>query len=105
MRDAKDVIIRPVVTEKSTGQVEKENVYTFIVNPDANKAEIARAVEVLWGVKVEKVNTMRYRGKARRGHMGLLARGTTRKVGRRPSYKKALVKLAEGDSIEMYEAG
>ncbi|MBI4539255.1 MAG: 50S ribosomal protein L23 [Gemmatimonadetes bacterium] len=104
MRDLREVILRPVVTEKSAAMTEKENVYTFIVNPDANKLEIRRAVEQLWGVKVLSVNTMRYAGKARRGHMGLLGRAA-RKVGRRPAFKKALVRLAAGDSIELYEVG
>lgn len=104
MRDPRDVIVRPVVSEKSTAQMEKENVYTFIVNPDANKQEIRRAVEALWGVKVLSVNTMRYPGKTRRGHMGVVGRAW-RRPGRRPGYKKALVKLAEGDSIEFYEVG
>lgn len=104
MRDPRDVIVRPVVSEKSTAQMEQENVYTFLVNPGANKQEIKRAVEVLWGVKVLSVNTMRYSGKARRGPMGLVGR-TWRRPGRRPGYKKALVKLAPGESIELYEVG
>ncbi|MBI4519627.1 MAG: 50S ribosomal protein L23 [Gemmatimonadetes bacterium] len=104
MRDPREVMLRPLVTERSTAQIERDNVYTFIVNPDANKVEIARAVEQLWGVRVLAVNTMRYPGKARRGHMGLMSRGA-REVGRRPAFKKALVRLAQGDKIELYEVG
>lgn len=104
MRDPRDVIVRPIVSEKSTAQMEKENVYTFLVDPAANKQEIKAAVEALWGVRVVSVNTMRYPGKTRRGRMGLLGRAW-RRPGRRPGYKKALVKLAEGDSIELYEVG
>ena len=66
MREGYDVLVRPVVTEKSTGQTEEANVYTFIVNKDANKHEIARAVEKMWDVTVKDVRTMRYAGKAKR---------------------------------------
>jgi large subunit ribosomal protein L23 len=103
MRDPRDVIVRPVITEKSARQIEERNVYTFLVNQDSNKIEIGEAVEKLWDVKVEKVRTMIYAGKARRSLMGQMAR--TRFVGRRPSFKKALVTLAEGDHIEFYEVG
>ncbi|MDT8340771.1 MAG: 50S ribosomal protein L23 [Longimicrobiales bacterium] len=103
MRDAYDVIRRPIVTEKSALQMEGGNVYSFVVASDANKIEIARAVESIWDVKVEAVRTMRYAGKARRALLGRMSR--ERNVGRRSSYKKALVTLVEGDSIEIYEAG
>lgn len=103
MRSAYDVIKQPIITEKSTTQIAEENVYAFVVDNAANKTEIARAVESIWDVKVKGVRTMRYAGKARRGLLGQAAR--TRFVGRRPSYKKALVSLAEGDSIEFYEVG
>ncbi len=94
MRDARDVIIRPVVTERSTIMADEEDAFTFIVAEDANKIDIRRAVEQLFDVKVRSVNTMRYRGKWRR---------VGRNYGRRPSFKKAIVKLAEGERIDVYE--
>lgn len=103
MREGYDVLVRPVVTEKSTGQIEEANVYTFIVNKDANKHEIARAVEKMWDVTVKDVRTMRYAGKAKRSVLGRIHKSW--ELGRRPSYKKAVVKLAEGDHIEFYEVG
>jgi large subunit ribosomal protein L23 len=103
MRDVYDVILAPVVTEKATREQENRNVYTFIVHPGANKAQIRTAVETAWDVVVEEVRTARYAGKARRSLMGRMAR--TRKVGRRPAFKKAMVRLAEGDHIEFYEMG
>lgn len=103
MREPYQVIIKPVVTEKSTRQIEQGNVYTFLVERDANKNEIGDAVEKLWDVQVEGVRTVNYRGKARRSLMGRMSQN--RNVGRRRSFKKAFVKLAEGDHIEFYEAG
>ena len=103
MREGYDVIVRPVITEKTTGQIEEENVYTFIVNQKANKLEIAHAVEKAWEVKVLDVRTMRYSGKAKRSILGRIHKNWA--LGRRPSFKKAVVKLAEGDSIEFYEVG
>jgi len=103
MPDLYDVILAPVVTEKTSGQMESENVYTFIVSGTANKIEIGKAVERLWDVTVKDVRTMRYSGKARRSFLGRMARNAAR--GRRPGFKKAVVQLAEGDHIELYEAG
>ncbi len=94
MRDPRDVIIRPVVTERSTLLADDNDAFTFIVAENANKMEIRRAVERLFDVKVQSVNTMRYRGKLRR--LG-------RNYGRRPSFKKAIVKLVEGERIDVYE--
>ncbi len=94
MNNIHDVIVRPLVTEKSTGQLEKSGAYTFVVALEANKIEIAKAVETLFNVKVRDVRTMRYRGKERR--LGKF-------VGRRPSWKKAIVTLRAGDSIEIFE--
>lgn len=94
MRDARDVILRPVVTEGSAILQEEHQTYTFIVAKDANKVEIRRAIESLFGVKVDGVRTANYQGKWRR---------VGRSVGRRPAYKKAIVKLAEGSSIDVYE--
>jgi large subunit ribosomal protein L23 len=94
MRNVHEVIIRPLVTEKSTDQLEREGAYSFVVARDANKVEIARAIETLFNVKVRDVRTMQYRGKERR--LG-------RFLGRRAAWKKAVVKLRTGDSIEIFE--
>lgn len=94
MRSVHDVIVKPIVSEKSTAQLEKNGAYTFVVARDANKIEIAKAVESLFGVKVRDVRTMRYLGKQRR--LG-------RFVGRRSSWKKAIVSLRPGDTIEIFE--
>jgi large subunit ribosomal protein L23 len=103
MSDHYDVILAPVVTEKTAGQMEEGNVYTFIVAEDANKIEIGKAVEKIWDVTVHDVRTMKYPGKLKRSFLGRMARSN--KLGRRPSFKKAVVQLAEGDHIELYEAG
>ena len=103
MREGHDVLVRPVVTEKTTEQIERENVYTFIVQKDANKHEIARAVEKMWDVTVLDVRTMRYSGKAKRSILGRIHKNWS--LGRRPSFKKAVVQLAEDDHIELYEVG
>lgn len=89
-----DVIQRPLVTEKSTIGREDNNLATFAVNPDANKHDIRRAVETLFNVEVASVRTMQQPRKTRR---------VGRKVGRRAQWKKAIVKLAEGQSIEFFE--
>ena len=103
MRDPYQIVMRPIITEKSTRQIDEDNVYAFVVAEDANKIEIGHAVERIWDVKVETVRTMRYAGKMRRSLMGRMSRN--RNVGRRASFKKALVKLADGDQIEFYELG
>ena len=95
--------VHPVVSEKTTKQMEGAQTYTFKVAGDANKIEIAKAVEKLFDVKVLNVRTMNYAGKARRALMARLSR--TQRLGRRPSFKKAVVTLAEGDHIELYELG
>ena len=94
MRNLHSVIVKPLVTEKSTEKLEREGAYSFVVDKDANKVEIAQAVEALFNVKVADVRTMQYRGKERR--LG-------RFVGRRAAWKKAIVKLREGDTIEIFE--
>lgn len=94
MRNLHSIIVRPLVTEKSTEKLEREGAYSFVVDKDANKVEIARAIESLFNVKVSDVRTMQYRGKERR--MG-------RYIGRRAAWKKAIVKLREGDTIEIFE--
>ncbi|MDX1621753.1 MAG: 50S ribosomal protein L23 [Nitriliruptorales bacterium] len=95
MKDHRDVIIRPVISEKSYGLLD-ENKYTFVVAPHANKTEIKQAVEAIFDVKVVGVNTQNRRGKRKR-------RGWV--VGKRPDVKRAIVTLAEGDEIELFEAG
>ena len=102
MREAYDVIVAPVVTEKTSAQMEA-SLYTFIVNERANKHEIARAVEALWDVKVTDVRTMRYPGKAKRALLGRMVKNW--ELGRTRSYKKAVVQLVPGDEIEFYEMG
>ncbi len=94
--DPSDVLIRPVVSEKSYA-LQEEGVYTFIVHPDASKPEIHAAVETNFGVEVVKVNTLNRRGKARRDRR-------TNRVGRRPDTKRAIVTLAEGESIEIFQS-
>ena len=90
-----DIIIRPVLSEKSFDGIASKR-YTFIVLPQANKTEIKKAVEEVFGVKVAKVNTVNYEGKLKR-------RGASQ--GRRPGYKKAIVTLtADSKSIEYFES-
>ncbi|MDP8228094.1 MAG: 50S ribosomal protein L23 [Candidatus Electryoneaceae bacterium] len=94
MKSSFKVLRRPVVTEKMTRLQEQENQYAFEVDPRANKIEIKRAVEERFEVQVEKVRTMNTSGKVKR-----LGRFT----GRRPSWKKAIVTLVEGDTIDLLE--
>lgn len=89
-----DVIERPIVTEKSALARETKNVATFRVDPKATKHDIRRAVEQIWNVKVESVRTMQQQGKKKR--MGKF-------IGRKAAWKKAIVELAPGQSIEFYE--
>ncbi|MAW71798.1 MAG: 50S ribosomal protein L23 [Actinomycetota bacterium] len=95
MRDPRDIIIAPVISEKSYDQLE-ENVYVFKVNTSASKPEIRRAVETIFEVTVTKVNTLNRKGKVRRNR-----RSNT--VGKRADTKRAIVTLAEGDSIKIFE--
>jgi large subunit ribosomal protein L23 len=95
MKSPRDVIIRPVVSEKSYAGLEL-NTYTFLVDPRANKTEIKEAVQAIWNVHVTSVNTLRRQGKVKR-------RGYT--VGKRADQKRAIVTLAQGDAIEIFEAG
>jgi large subunit ribosomal protein L23 len=94
MRNISQILVRPLVTEKSHEQLDRHGAYTFVVANDANKIEIANAIEKQFNVKVKDVRTMRYAGKEKR--MG-------RFTGRKASWKKAVVTLAEGDSIEIFE--
>jgi large subunit ribosomal protein L23 len=95
MKSARDVIIRPVVSEKSYGGLE-QNAYTFLVDPRSNKTEIKEAVQSIWNVRVTSVNTLNRQGKVKR-------RGYTK--GKRADEKRAIVTLAEGDAIEIFESG
>ena len=92
--EARDIIIRPLITEKSTTLM-AEGKYVFEVAKAANKIEIAKAVSEIFKVKVADVNTVNVEGKKKR--MG-------RSVGKRSDYKKAIVKLAAGETIEFFEA-
>ena len=94
MKDPRQIIRRPVITEKSTIERELQNIVTFSVTPDSNKIEIRAAVEQLFDVVVLEVRTSRVRGKKRR---------VGKHSGYRPSWKKARVKLREGDSVEFFE--
>ena len=90
--DPRDVIIAPVISEKSYGLLE-ERQYTFLVRPDANKTEIKVAVEKIFDVKVTSVNTLNRQGKSRRTRTG---------TGRRKDTKRAIVSLAEGQRIDIF---
>ena len=92
--DARDILIRPLITEKST-QLMEEGKYVFVVAKKANKIEIAKAVAQVFNVKVANVNTVNVSGKVKR--MG-------RFVGKRSDYKKAIVKLVPGETIEFFQA-
>lgn len=94
VRDPRDVVIRPVVSEKSYAAIDA-NVYTFVVRADANKVEVRQAVEAIFNVKVVNVNTLNRQGKRRRNRR-------TGGWGSRPGQKRAIVTLAEGDSIEIF---
>jgi len=90
-KDPRDILLAPVVSEKSYGLLD-EGKYTFIVDPRANKTEIKIAVEKVFGVKVDSVNTLNRQGKTRRTKFGL---------GRRKNTKRAIVTLKEG-SIDIF---
>lgn len=93
MRTAYDVILAPVVSEKSYDLIENHNTYTFEVDPRANKEQIKYAMEQVFGVKVVRVNTMNRKGKVKR---------TGYKLGKRKDVKRAVVTLAEGNSIDLF---
>jgi large subunit ribosomal protein L23 len=88
-------IVTPIVTEQTSAAYQERGEYTFRVHPEATKTQIKLAIQELFNVKVTGVWTSNHRGKNRRV-------GQT--VGRRPHWKKAVVRLAEGDSIEIFEA-
>lgn len=93
MKDIHDVIIRPIISEKSNALM-GQGKYTFVVHPRATKVQIRQAVEELFRVRVRSVNTARFRGKPRRF-------GVHR--GRTPAWKKAVVTLAPGEKIQFFE--
>lgn len=94
MIDARQIIIRPIVTEKSTVLKDTANQYAFQVVSGASKRQISAAVMELFDVQVENVRTIRMQGKKKR--LG-------RNIGRRPSWKKAIVTLAAGNTIDFFE--
>jgi large subunit ribosomal protein L23 len=94
VKSPRDVIIRPVVSEKSYAGLER-GAYTFLVAPTANKTEIREAIQKIWNVRVLSVNTINRKGKVKRTRVG---------SGKRPDEKRAVVTLAEGDTIEIFEA-
>ena len=91
------IIVKPLVTEKMTAITEKQNKFGFIVRPDANKIEIKKEVEALYNVNVVAVNTCKYAGKSKSRYTraGLIR-------GRKNAYKKAIVTLKEGETIDFY---
>ena len=94
IRNHRDILLAPVVSEKSYGLLD-ENKYTFLVAPEANKTEIKIAVETVFGVKVTGVNTINRQGKVRR---------TRRGFGKRPDTKRAIVTVADGERIDIFSA-
>jgi len=90
--DPRDILIKPVVSEKSYALLD-DNKYTFVVAPDANKTQIKIAVEEVFGVRVTSVNTMNRQGKRKRTRTG---------YGKRADSKRAIVTLAEGDTIDIF---
>ncbi len=93
MRDLRDIILAPVVSEKSYDLIEHNNTYTFLVDTRSNKSEIKSAVEQVFGVRVVRVNTMNRKGKLKRQGW---------KMGKRKDTKRALVTLAAGNSIDVF---
>ncbi len=95
MKDPRDIIVRPVISEKTYGLLD-DNKYTFVVDKRSNKTEIKQAIQTIFDVKVVSVNTMNRPGKRKR--RGLV-------VGKRPDTKRAIVTVAPGDEIELFDAG
>lgn len=92
-----EILIKPIVTEKLTAQGEALNRYGFIVDPRANKLQVKKAIEDLYGVTVDSVNTLRYAGKvtSRFTKAGYIK-------GKKNAFKKAIITLKEGDKIDFY---
>jgi large subunit ribosomal protein L23 len=95
VRDASQVLLKPVVSEKSYRLME-DGVYIFVVAPDATRIAVRQAVEQTFGVRVTNVNTLNRKGKLRRNRR-------TNTVGKRPDTKRAIVTLARGDRIDLFE--
>ena len=95
MKDPRDVVIRPVVSEKSYALLD-DGVYTFLVAPDSNKVEIKQAVEAIFNVRVSKVNTLNRKGKRKRNRR-------TFTYGKRADTKRAIVTLQGDDRIDLFE--
>ena len=95
MNDPREIIIRPVVSEKSYGLLD-DGVYTFVVDPRATKIEISQAVETIFNVQVAKVNTLNRKGKRKRNRK-------SQTFGKRPDTKRAIVTLAGGGRIDLFE--
>lgn len=93
MKTARDVIFEPIVSEKSYARIDEDNTYTFLVDRRANKTEIRQAVEEIFDVRVLSVNTLNRRGKRKR---------TGYVIGKRADAKHAIVKLAIGDTIDLF---
>jgi large subunit ribosomal protein L23 len=96
VKDPRDVILKPVVSEKSYALLDS-NVYTFVVDPRATKVDIRKAVESVFGVRVSKVNTLNRKGKRKRNRR-------TGTYGQRIDTKRAIVTLAAGDKIDLFES-
>ncbi|MEN6446076.1 MAG: 50S ribosomal protein L23 [Candidatus Cloacimonas sp.] len=90
----RNIIISPIITEKSSNQVQKQNTYSFKVSGNANKIEIKKAIERIFAVKVLAVNTICYQGKPK---------SLGKYNGKRPDWKKAIVTLRKGDTIADFE--
>jgi large subunit ribosomal protein L23 len=95
VRDPHNVLIRPVVSEKSYSLMD-DNVYVFVVDPSATKIDVRRAVENAFGVRVANVNTLNRKGKTKRNRKN-------NSLGHRSDTKRAIVTLADGDSIDLFE--
>lgn len=93
--DLRQILVQPLLTEKVTAMREQSNTVGFLVHPDANRIQIKQAVETLLKVKVERVNVLNVRGKIKR--LGRFS-------GKRSDWKKAFVKLKEGEKLELYES-
>jgi large subunit ribosomal protein L23 len=89
-----EVLLAPVVSEKSYAQIEESNTYSFRIHPDAHKTQVRQAVEELFGVKVTSVNIVKVPSKPKMRNY---------RKGTRPGWKKAIVQLKEGDAIEIFE--
>ena len=95
MKTSRDIVIRPVVSEKSYAGLDR-NTYTFLVDKRANKTEIKEAIQQIWNVQVTSVRTLNRKGKTKRRRFT---------VGKRADEKRAIVTLVEGDKIEIFETG